>query len=127
MVSLVAVTESTDQPSVLTPWSLVHFSAGIVAHLFLRKCGFGLYEQAVTWFAAGMIYESKDVYYSYVSANKLTGALSDSFVNSMGDIGCNMAGFAVGVWLLPKTTSVQTDLIVFVLLAVLIALFYSLD
>ena len=92
--------DSVDEPAVFTFWSFMHILAGIILYvlcMFLLRTVKVLDSAGTAILLASVIhllYELRDFYLSYVS-ERLTGADSNSWINSVFDQLCATVGMLI--------------------------------
>ena len=90
-----------EKPAFLTFWSYIHLLSGLALFIgvsFISKLLTG--KELVPWvailiaFGIHLLYESKDMYFSYISENPTKN--SNSILNSLGDQLCATLGMLIG-------------------------------
>jgi hypothetical protein len=88
--------DSPEEPAWATPWTLIHFSTGFLAHAAWKalapRMAFG--PAFITWSLLHALYELKDMTYTWLG--KFEGKYADhSFQNTVGDQVAAMLGFLI--------------------------------
>ena len=87
MVLFIGNNDAINNPTLFTPWTLIHVAVSSCIYSFLNiylKHPNSMYITIILH----SIYELKDFYYSYINI-ELTGRDSNSWLNSIGDsLGC---------------------------------------
>jgi hypothetical protein len=81
--------------AIFTPWSFVHLAMGFLAASIAIAVKLKFSVGFAYWFLAHLLYETKDVYFSYFTKD----GHPNSLVNSFGDQGIALAGFAFGFFI----------------------------
>lgn len=110
MVNLIAKIDTQKNPTLLTPWSIIHFFTGVIAGLLVRHMNLDFIWSLVVYIILNLIYEAKDFFF-------MNG--KDSWQNSIVDILTGILGY---LWV--TKTVVSTKMVIF-LSAILYAVFVS--
>ena len=110
MVNLIAKIDTQKNPTLLTPWSIIHFFTGVIAGLLVRHMNLDFIWSLVVYIILNLIYEAKDVFF-------MNG--KDSWQNSIVDILTGILGY---LWV---TKTVVSTKMVILLSAILYAVFVS--
>ena len=98
-----ALRDFRDAPAAITPWSAMHCASGVVAHAVAVHFHVPLWIAFCAWFAAHLLYETKDQLTTRVDPR--TGRIGNSLINSIADQTVGMAGFLLAAAILgPKNT-----------------------
>lgn len=87
------VKDELKSPSIITPWSAIHFLSGIVGYTFMIKWLPTWSYQKGFWvfFALHTLYEMKDHYRTYIKHKVVRD--ENTLLNSIGDQAIAMLGF----------------------------------
>lgn len=107
------IEQKGESPCLYTPWSFVHFVNGCAFAVIARRMKWSLTTQIAIWSALSVLYELKDIHFSYVQ-----GRCENSFPNAMADLTANALGFIVGYLLLINNYVDEKYDIVLILIAV---------
>ena len=111
-MKLIDTFDSIKHPSVLTPWSIIHFATGITSRSLSLTA-----RSTLCWWHA--LYECKDLFFSYVMRKNLNPNLpkdeiQNSIYNSIGD----QIVFTLGTGIeTDKQTAILIQLAAFLILA----------
>jgi uncharacterized membrane protein len=90
-----------DEPAFITFWSYIHLLSGLALFISVSFVSKLLTEkELIPWvtiliaFCIHLLYESKDMYFSYISERKPKN--SNSILNSLGDQLCATIGMLIG-------------------------------
>lgn len=104
-MKLYATGEGPSAPAWLTPWSIVHFASGIVAH------GVGVYSKLDVWvaFAVWMV-----VHLLYEAKDQTRARASNSLPNSFADQAVAALGFGIAAACLGRRNTPLVSLLALV-------------
>ncbi len=87
MTLFIGNNDTTNNPTLFTPWTIVHIASSSSLYAFLTMFINHKYSVYITIFLHSL-YELKDYYYSYINI-KYIGRYLNSWLNSIGDtLGC---------------------------------------
>lgn len=98
MVKLISRSDTQANPSLLTPWSIIHFFTGVIAGLLVRHLNLDFLWTLVVYIIANALYEAKDVFFTKGT---------NSWQNSIADILIGVVGY---LWV--TQTIVSTKMII---------------
>lgn len=110
MVNLIAKKDTQKNPTLLTPWSIIHFFTGVITGLLVKHLNLDFFWSLVIYILMNMIYETKDLLFTNGT---------NSWQNSIVDILTGILGY---VWV---TKTVVSSKMVIILSTILYVLFAS--
>ena len=92
MYRVFGMVDSLEQPTLITPWSFMHFLSGVVAYSVYRNFlpGFTYWEAFWNWFLLSVAYEVLDFDRTYLLKS---GGDENTWPNTYVDIVFNVWGF----------------------------------
>jgi hypothetical protein len=84
-MDLFGVTDSRDRVGIITPWSLIHFLAGLNGYILLNRLNINPFYNYIILLDLHTLYEMKDYIISYHSEHADTVWGDNSLINSITD------------------------------------------
>lgn len=108
--TLVTYLDFVGAPAVFTPWSIIHFATGVLAHAMSHYARLHPVTGFVIFFVLHGLYEAKDIiktHYALRQPGVDPMNVKDSLPNSVGDQLSGLAGYVAAAYVLGRHTSIE--------------------